>query len=133
MRSVDTVRFRPNQTIWLAALVAFFSALPIASVSWYVAPILLVPLAIAVWGWRSGTAADRSGLRLRALFGQHRIPWSEVAELGADPRGRVLATLTDGRVIGLPGVRGSDLPRLVAASGQPLDAATAASAGEPPQ
>ncbi|SDY56830.1 PH domain-containing protein [Micromonospora pattaloongensis] len=107
----------------MAAVVAFFGALPLATARWYLLPVLLVPLAVALWAWRSGTDVDDRGLRLRAVAGSHRIPWSQVAELGPDPRGRAAALLTDGRTVVLPAVRAADLPRVIAASGQQITGA----------
>ncbi|MDI5941613.1 PH domain-containing protein, partial [Micromonospora sp. DH15] len=75
---------------------------------------------IGVWAWRAGTEADARELRLRALAGQRRVAWDRVVELGADARGRAVARLDDGELLVLPGVRGSELPRLVAATGQNL-------------
>jgi hypothetical protein len=118
--SADLVRFRHSQAIWVAAIIAFLGALPLASVRWFLTPILLIPLAVGVWSWRAGTDADHRGLRLRALFGQQRIGWPEIRELASDDRGRAVALLTDGRRVPLPAVRAADLPRLVAASGQRL-------------
>ncbi|WP_326555023.1 PH domain-containing protein [Micromonospora sp. NBC_01813] len=116
-----TVRYRPHQAIMLAAVIAFVGSLPLASVRWYLLPILLLPLAIAIWAVRAGTDVDSTGIQVRALIGQRRIPWSRIAELGADQRGRAVARLTDGAQVGLPAVRAGDLPRLIEASGQPLD------------
>ena len=115
------VRFRPHQAIMLAAVLAFVGSLPLASIRWYLLPILLLPLAIAVWSVRAGTDADTDGILVRALIGQRRIPWSRIAELGPDQRGRAVARLADGEQVLLPAVRVGDLPRLIAASGQPLD------------
>ncbi|MEV1287229.1 PH domain-containing protein [Micromonospora sp. NPDC049679] len=118
MSTTRVVRFRPPQAILVAAIVALIGALPLASARWYLLPVLLIPLTVAVWAWRAGTDADSEGLRLRALAGSHRIPWPEVAELGPDARGRAVARLTDGRAIVLPAVRATDLPRLIGAAGQ---------------
>ncbi|MEW2374538.1 PH domain-containing protein [Micromonospora sp. NPDC047812] len=123
MSSSDTVHFRHNQAILAAAIVAFFGALPVAGARWYLLPVLLVPLAVTVWAWRAGTDADARELRLRALVGQRRISWDRVVELAADPRGRAVARLDDGQRVTLPAVRGSDLPRLVSATGQTLPGA----------
>ncbi|MBQ1075331.1 PH domain-containing protein [Micromonospora sp. C31] len=120
MTSPNTVHFRHNQAILAAAIIAFFGALPVAGARWYLLPVLLVPLAVALWAWRAGTDADAHELRLRALVGQRRISWERVVELAADPRGRAVARLDDGRQVTLPAVRGTDLPRLVSATGQPL-------------
>ncbi|GAB3800887.1 PH domain-containing protein [Micromonospora zhanjiangensis] len=121
MSSADLVRFRHSQAIWVAAIIAFLGALPLASVRWFLTPILLIPVAIGVWSWRAGTDADGTGLRVRALFAQRRIGWPEVRELAGDEQGRAVALLTDGRRTPLPAVRVADLPRLVAASGRNLD------------
>ncbi|MEH0933576.1 PH domain-containing protein [Micromonospora psammae] len=120
MSSADTIRFRHNQAILVAAIVAFLGALPLASVEWYLSPVLLVPLAVGIWAWRAGTDADPRELRLRALAGDRRIRWDQVAELTTDGRGRAVARLGDGQEVVLPAVRGTDLPRLVSATGQTL-------------
>ncbi|MET7971169.1 PH domain-containing protein [Micromonospora sp. NPDC005305] len=120
MSRADTVRFRYNQAILVAALVAFLGALPLATARWWLLWVLLVPLAVAVWAWRAGTDADARELRLRALVGQRRVPWARVAELAADPRGRAVARLDNGETLMLPAVRAADLPRLVSATGQEL-------------
>ncbi|MEH1102830.1 PH domain-containing protein [Micromonospora sp. CPCC 205561] len=123
MSSSDTVHFRHNQAILAAAIIAFFGALPLAGARWYLLPVLLLPLAVALWAWRAGTDADARELRLRALLGQRRISWERVTELAADPRGRAVARLDDGRAVPLPAVRGSDLPRLLSVTGRSLPGA----------
>ncbi|MFJ6195574.1 PH domain-containing protein [Micromonospora sp. NPDC092111] len=120
MSRADTIRFRHNQAILVAAVVATIGALPLATARGYLLPVLLVPLAIAVWAWRAGTDADPRELRLRALAGGRRIPWEQVVELATDPRGRAVARLADGQQVPLPAVRGADLPRLVSITGQAL-------------
>ncbi|MCG5439287.1 PH domain-containing protein [Micromonospora foliorum] len=120
MSKPDTVRFRYNQAILVAAIIAFVGALPLANARAYLLPVLLVPLAVAVWAWRAGTDADARELRIRALAGQRRIDWDRVLELTTDQRGRAVARLDDGHQVTLPAVRAADLPRLVAATGQSL-------------
>ncbi|MEV4201826.1 PH domain-containing protein [Micromonospora globbae] len=123
MSKTATVRFRHNQALLAAAIIAFIGALPLASARTYLLPVLLVPLAVGLWAWRAGTDADARELRLRALAGQRRITWDRVVELGTDPRGRAVARLADGEQVVLPAVRGADLPRLVSATGQTLPGA----------
>ncbi|MEV4716058.1 PH domain-containing protein [Micromonospora noduli] len=130
MSKPDTVRFRYNQAILVAAIIAFVGALPLANARNYLLPVLLVPLAVAVWAWRAGTDADARELRIRALVGQRRIEWDQVLELTTDQRGRAVARLDDGRQVVLPAVRGADLPQLVAATGQPLPDAPADTPGQ---
>ncbi|GAA3726972.1 hypothetical protein GCM10022225_05250 [Plantactinospora mayteni] len=120
MGRTGTLRFRHSQAIWVAAVIAFLGALPLATARWYLVPLLLVPVAVGVWAWRAGTDADRAGVRIRALLGERRIAWSEIAELASDPRGQAVVRLRDGSTATLPAVRAADLPGLVAASGQPL-------------
>jgi hypothetical protein len=120
MSKARPARFRHSGALIVAALVAAIGAVPVATAGWYFLPALLVPLLLALWAWRAGTDADPRGLRLRAALGQRRVPWSEVAELATDDRGRAAARLRDGRVLPLPAVRAADLPRLIAASGREL-------------
>jgi hypothetical protein len=120
---VNRVKFRYNAGIAIAGLVAFFGTIPVATFRWYLTPILLVPLAVLVWGWRAGTDADANGLSIRALLGSRRLPWSRVSALV--PNGRhVVARLDGGVSVRLPAVTPADLPKLVGASGQELTLAT---------
>ncbi|MEU4471232.1 PH domain-containing protein [Micromonospora sp. NPDC023888] len=120
MSKPDTVRFRHNQAILVASVIAFIGALPLANAQVYLLPVLLVPLAVGVWAWRAGTDADARELRVRALVGQRRLGWDRVVELTSDKRGRAVARLDDGQQVTLPAVRGVDLPRLISATGQTL-------------
>lgn len=121
MSKTGTLRFRRHQAIWLAAILAFLGALPLATSRWFLSPLLLIPVAVGAWAWRGGTDADADGVRIRALLGQRRIPWSEIVELATDPRGQAVVRLRDGRTATLPAVRSADLPDLISASGQSLD------------
>ena len=44
----------------------------------YLLPLLVIPLLVAVWGWRAGTDVGADGLTVRAALGNRRMPWSEV-------------------------------------------------------
>jgi hypothetical protein len=112
------VRFRYNAAIAVAALLASIGALPLATSRWYLAPLLLVPLSVAVWGWRAGTDANANGVRARALFGSRFLPWSRIDSLEVGERNRVYARTTADSAVRLPAVFAADLPRLVAASGE---------------
>jgi hypothetical protein len=131
---VKPIRFRYNIAIALAGLLGFLGAIPVATSligydldgtvrsggtpgwAYLLLLILLVPLAVALWGWRAGTDADAAGLRLRALFGSRSVRWDEITAIVPQGR-RVLATLTNGRAVALPAVTRADIPRLVAATG----------------
>ena len=114
------VRFRHHSGIAIAGLVAVFGAIPLASVGWYLTPILLVPAAVAIWGWRAGTDADEDGVTVRALLGQRRLPWSRIAAFAPVGQRRVVAVLDGGGSVRLTAVTPADLPKLVAASGTEL-------------
>jgi hypothetical protein len=114
------LRFRHNSAVTVAAVLAVIGGLSLAKWAAYLLPLLLVPLAIAVWGWRSGTDVDANGVTVRAALGKRRMPWTEIAELNRDGRGRVTARLTSGRALRLTAVPASALAQVVAASGQTL-------------
>jgi hypothetical protein len=132
---VERARFRYNISICIAGILTFIGAIPVATVGFghgdipaYAYPlpaILLIPLAVAIWGWRAGTDADAQGLRVRALVGSRRIPWADVAALLPQSR-RVYVRTTDGRTFRLAAVTPDDLPKLIAASGQSLTRDTTA-------
>src|SRR5690606_31396363 len=89
VRRAGIIRFRHNAALTVAAVVALVGALPVAASSPWLAPIPLVPLAVAVWAWRAGTDADRHGLQVRALLGSRRLPWARIAQLVPTGHGRV--------------------------------------------
>lgn len=72
----------------------------------------MVPLLVALWGWRAGTDANEYGIRVRALIGRRIVPWTEVDALVPDQRGRTLAVLHSGTAVPLTAVKPADLPRL---------------------
>jgi hypothetical protein len=127
---VQPVKFRYNVAIPIAGLIGLFGAVPFAATRWYLAPILLVPIAVVLWGWRAGTDADAEGVCVRALFGRRRWAWAQIDGF-APQRRRVLAVLTGGGTVPLPAVGAADLPRLVAASGAELEPAKLSSRPEP--
>jgi hypothetical protein len=126
---VKPVRFRRSAAISIAGLVAILGAVPLAtsgfgmdSTPWWAYPlllVLLVPVFVAIWGWRAGTDADAAGLRIRGAFRSRRIAWTDIAGFETAGRG-VVASLAGGEQVALPAVGRADLPRLIAASGTEL-------------
>jgi hypothetical protein len=112
-------KFRHNAAITIAAVIAFFGAVPLATSRAYLVPILLVPILIGVWGWRAGTDVSPAGLCIRALFGARMVPWSRIAGLAAEGRGRVYAVLTTGARVRLPAVGAADLPKITGNQPEP--------------
>ena len=116
----STLRFRHSSAITVAAVIAAIAAVPMLAASPWFAFLLLIPLAVGLWSWRAGTDADEDGLRVRAAFGSSRVRWRDVSALAVDPRGKVFVRTTNDHVLHLTAVPATQLPRLIAASGQNL-------------
>jgi hypothetical protein len=129
--AVRPIRFRYNSALAVAGVIAVIGGLPLLKASLWFAPILLIPLAVAVFGWRAGTDVDDRGLVVRALLGNRRILWTQVDALVPRQRG-VQAVLANGHSINLPGVTRSDLPK-IAAINEPAEAEPGQAEPEPAQ
>jgi Bacterial PH domain len=116
---VSQLRFRHNSAVPVAGLIALIGGVPLIGASLYFLPILLIPLAVVIWGWRSGTDADERGLVVRALLAKRGIPWTQIDALVPDQR-KVQAQLANGNYVTLPAVDRTDIPRLVEASGKEI-------------
>ncbi len=130
MRARPLVKFRHNAAITIAALIALIGSVPFAAARWWLMPIVLIPIAIALWSWRVGVDVEDAGLRVRSVFASRRVPWTDI-EGFTSGAGRVEAVLRSGHTLPLPAVRPEHLPRLIAAAGQPLAAEPDEPAGEP--
>ena len=120
MSQKPALRLRKSGALLVAALIAFVSTVPLAGARWELTPLLLIPFAVGVWVWRAGTDVFPDRLRVRALFGSTEIPWSRIAEMAPDERGRVSALLDTGTVIRLTGVTAANLPAVLSAGGQQI-------------
>lgn len=107
-QDVPRRKFRHSAAITVAAVVAFFGTAPLATSRLYLLPLFVIPVAVGVWAWRSGTDVTPTGLRIRALFASRHIPWSHVAALVPDGP-RAYAVVTTGRRIRLPAVSAASL------------------------
>lgn len=112
------LRIRKTGALLVAAMIAFVSAVPLAGTSWAFSPLLLIPVACFVWAWRAGTDVRADDLRVKALVGSTRVPWSSIVELAPDERGRISALLDNGNTIKLTGVTTDNLPRVLAVAGK---------------
>jgi hypothetical protein len=115
VRKRPVLRVRKSGAALVASGIAFVGTVPFAGTSWALAPVLLIPLGALAWSWRAGTDVYLDELRVRALFGGNRVPWSRVTELAPDQRGRVSALLDNGNVIRLTGITRENLPLVLAA------------------
>ncbi len=116
----DLVKFRHSGAVVVAAAFGLFSAMPLALSSWYLAPVLLIPVAVGLWGARSGVDVNPTELVVRSTFGSRRLAWADVTGFTAVGT-RVSADVAGGRTVPLPAVRPPDVPRLVSAGGQHMD------------
>jgi hypothetical protein len=114
-------KFRQNLAVPLAALVALLGSSALALQSWWLAPVLLIPLAILWWAVRSGVDADAQRIRIRGLTGSRTLAWPDVAGFRIDGR-RVLVATTSGTELPLPAVTPADVVRLAEASGGSVEA-----------
>jgi hypothetical protein len=111
-KTEPVLRFRHNSAITVAAVVALIATISVGSWQPYLLVLLVIPLAVAIWGWRSGTDVDADGLTVRAALGNRRLPWDTINVL--TPAGRqVVAVLTSGGQVVLTAVTPDDLPKLV--------------------
>jgi len=120
VRKKPALRIRKTGALLVAALIAFVGTVPLAGTRWELTPLLLIPLVVGIWAWRAGTDVDAESLRVRALLGTTTIPWTDVAELAPDERGRVSALLAGGRAVRLTGVTRQNLPDVLAAGRQEM-------------
>ncbi|GAB3871708.1 hypothetical protein GCM10027610_135870 [Dactylosporangium cerinum] len=111
-----TVRFRRSASLAVAAGIATIGAIPLLAGGLWFLPVLLVPIAIAVWAWRAGTDVDAAGFTVRALLGSRRVPWAAVDGLVSQD-GTVQARLANGHFVKLDAVRPADVERITALTG----------------
>ncbi|MDP9433907.1 MAG: PH domain-containing protein [Actinomycetota bacterium] len=119
---MDTgVRFGPERLSLLPVLVLLMGALPLAASAAALQPLLLVPLACAVWVLRARVVVRPQELEVCNGLGVTRLPWEQVegydvARLGP-VRGPV-RVLTRGRRVPLTAVPPQRLGDLVRATRQ---------------
>ncbi|MEU7866055.1 PH domain-containing protein [Dactylosporangium sp. NPDC049140] len=114
------VKFRRSAALAVAAGITVIGAVPLLAESVWFLLVLLVPLAFAIWAWRAGTDVNERGFTVRALFGSRTVQWAAVDGLVIDGDS-VQARLANGHLVPLDAVRPADVPRLIKASGQPLE------------
>ncbi|MFE7798168.1 PH domain-containing protein [Nocardia sp. NPDC057440] len=109
---------RVPQLAYLGVLVLLFCVF-FPFVGWPIALwwLLLIPVAVAVWIYRTRTTVSEDGLDLRTVFGARHLDWSQVAGVTIPKRGFVRAHLTDDSDVKLPAVSYDRLRDLIDASG----------------
>ena len=112
------LRVRKTGALLVFGVIAFVGTVPLAGTSPAWALVLIIPAAVIVWAWRAGTDVREDDLRVKALVGSTRVPWSSIVELAPDERGRISALLDNGNAIKLTAVTKDNLPRVLAAAGK---------------
>jgi hypothetical protein len=114
MSAPSTRVYRLSRASYFAVLFVVFGVTPFVR-SWPLATLYVLPVLIVVYIVRTATFVDDSGIAVRALIGERRMPWTEIRGLSVTGRS-VYAVLGDAS-IRLPCVRLRDLTSIAAASG----------------
>lgn len=126
-----TAKFRYNAALAIAGFVALCGAVPLAASRWYLWFILLVPVAVMMWGARAGVDVRDGGLAVRWAVGGRHVDASRITGFTITHRA-VRAVLDDNRRVWLPAVPGTRVPVLAEAVGLTL-ARPAAPASDTPE
>jgi hypothetical protein len=111
-----TAKFRYNAALAIAGFVALCGTVPLAAAGWYLLFVMLVPLAVVVWGLRAGVDVRDGELRVRWGIGGRRVDAAAIAGFTITHRA-VRAVLVGGRTVWLPSVPGTRVPVLAEAVG----------------
>jgi Bacterial PH domain len=117
--TAPALRFRHSSAITVAAVISMITALSFATWAPYLLVLLALPLAVAVWSWRSGTDVDQTAVTVRAALGSRRMPWPDIAEIVPDEHGRVFARLRSGSAVRLTAVGPGHLAQIKELLGLP--------------
>jgi hypothetical protein len=109
--------FRLSPAAYFLVLFVAIGVTPLVR-SWPLVALYLIPIAVAIFIRRTATFVDDSGIAVRALLGERRIPWTDIRGLSVTGR-NIYAVTTDGSVR-LPCVRLADLTAVSQASGAHL-------------
>lgn len=118
--ALHTTRFRPQKTHFLAVTFLVFLAIVAMGFSLWLSPLLLVPLAYALWILRVRTTVSSRGITaVYFLGGRRSLPWNRFRGVLFDKQGRAYAVgrSTDGAKdddvrFALPAITFNSLPAL---------------------
>ncbi|MDN3239426.1 hypothetical protein [Glycomyces tritici] len=130
-RGSRRLRIRRPAAVTGAAFVAWLTVLPL-SVSLIVErpflgafsavaglALMLVPVAVSLWAWRSGIDVTREGIAIRGLFSSRTIAWKHIDGFAHGHEG-VAAILDDQSQVRLHPLKPENLPQVLAIGGQDL-------------
>ncbi|WP_168801677.1 PH domain-containing protein [Glycomyces buryatensis] len=83
------------------------------------AVLLLAPLAVSSWAWRSGLDVTREGIIVRSFLSRRLIEWNHIDGFATDDDG-VAAILDDQSQVRLRPLKAENLPQVLHVGGQDL-------------
>lgn len=125
------LRIRRPAAITGAAFVAWLAGAPLAlsliverplwgGFSFVLGLLLLVaPLMVSTWAWRSGVDVTSEGISVRGFFSRRDIPWRQIDGFATGNEG-VQAILADQSQVKLDPLRAENLPQVLEIGGQEL-------------
>ena len=115
------VRLRMSRTMLLPVVVFTLCLLPVALLSPWALPVLLLPALVALWVLRVAVTVGDDGIGVQSLVGRRGVRWEDLAGIRVGERGSLSLVTRHGTELRLPVLRARDLPRLSAVSGGRID------------
>ncbi len=116
-RLPDRLTFRITGASLIAVILVTVCMSPLAMSSWWLAPLFLVPVGMAVWVLRVRTVVTPESVSACSLTRTRTVQWDDVKSLRLDERRWVRLILSSDREVTLPAVRVRNIPNLAAMSG----------------
>ncbi|WP_157930460.1 PH domain-containing protein [Glycomyces xiaoerkulensis] len=125
------LRIRRSAAVTVAAFVSWLTAGPLALALIAERPLwgwlsvalglvlLVAPVAVSLWAWRSGLDVTRRGITVRGLLSKRSIEWEHIEGFTTGADG-VAAILDDRSQVPLKPLRAENLPKLLEFGGQEL-------------
>lgn len=123
------LRVRRPAAVTGAAFVAWLTVTPLSAALIVERPVwgafsaavglalLLAPVAVSMWAWRSGVDVTREGIAIRGLFTSRTIAWKHIDGFAHGDEG-VAAILDDQSQVRLDPLKSEHLPQVLAIGGQ---------------
>ena len=111
-QTVRRRRFGPDRIALLPVLVLLLGSLPLAASSAWLNPVVLVPVACAVWVLRARVVVAPVGIEVCNGLAATRLPWSAVEGFDVPRRGPVRLLRTGARPVPMTALSKRQLPQL---------------------
>ena len=111
-QTVRRRRFGPDRIALLPVLVLLLGSLPLAASSAWLNPVVLVPVACAVWVLRARVVVAPVGIEVCNGLAATRLPWSAVEGFDVPRRGPVRLLRTCARPVPMTALSKRQLPQL---------------------